>query len=308
MPAASPANVCQPSLSVLLADEGIPPLRKHQSTQRPPIHLSCGSRRDRGAAALTVLISSFQKALHSLFTGEDTRRRGWIHDCLDAMTAPRSSLHAVDTSQPSQVANVFSDEYATEEVDEGDVADGFDRTRAMGHDRIEGLSRQSSMAPQHNRLTSGSRSRNIRSIDKSALGGTSPEARHSFSLRHDGQAGSSNGRSGHHGTNPTPTTANPFGDANSAHARPPSPLRAGTGPSFPYASYPQQNTIPDFESPHHLAPSAIPVGFSDQRDVYQRRIGPEGEDIADMIGPYGHTEPLVRTHTLRLWKSKLTCR
>ena len=60
------------------------------------------------------------------------------------------------------------------------------------------------------------------------------------------------------------------------------------GPTFPYGLYPQ-NTV--------AGPSAIPVpgisvGFPGMADNYQRRIGPDGEDVADLIGPDGHTEQL----------------
>lgn len=36
----------------------------------------------------------------------------------------------------------------------------------------------------------------------------------------------------------------------------------------------------------------IPVGFTTAADPYQRRLGPEGEELADIIGPDGHTEEL----------------
>jgi hypothetical protein len=38
--------------------------------------------------------------------------------------------------------------------------------------------------------------------------------------------------------------------------------------------------------------NSIPVGFPGTVDNYQRRIGPEGEEAADLIGPDGHTEEL----------------
>ncbi len=57
------------------------------------------------------------------------------------------------------------------------------------------------------------------------------------------------------------------------------------GPAHPYGLYPQTTAA---------APTAaIPVGFPRHgRPPYQRQIGPEGEEIADMIGPDGHTEQL----------------
>lgn len=60
------------------------------------------------------------------------------------------------------------------------------------------------------------------------------------------------------------------------------------GPTFPYSMYPQ-NTV---AGPSAVPPSGIPVGFPGMAGNYQRRIGPDGEDIADIIGPDGHTEQL----------------
>ncbi|KAM0286797.1 hypothetical protein ACHAQH_000817 [Verticillium albo-atrum] len=57
-------------------------------------------------------------------------------------------------------------------------------------------------------------------------------------------------------------------------------------PTHPYGLY-TQTTAP-VDTPHD---SGIPVGFG-RPDNYRRRIGPDGEEIADMIGPLGHTEEL----------------
>jgi hypothetical protein len=64
-----------------------------------------------------------------------------------------------------------------------------------------------------------------------------------------------------------------------------------SGPTHPYQMYPQ-NTVPVADGAETLTPAPIPVGFPGTADNYQRRIGPEGEDVADMIGPDGHTEQL----------------
>jgi hypothetical protein len=62
------------------------------------------------------------------------------------------------------------------------------------------------------------------------------------------------------------------------------------GPTHPYGMYPQ-NTVPEGETVHDaIAP--VPVGFPGLNNNYQRRLGPEGEEIADIIGPDGHTEQL----------------
>ncbi|RYO96671.1 hypothetical protein DL764_007419 [Monosporascus ibericus] len=62
------------------------------------------------------------------------------------------------------------------------------------------------------------------------------------------------------------------------------------GPTHPYGMYPQTMVPEVEESP--TTPSAIPVGFLGTVDNYQRRLGPDGEDAADLIGPDGHTEQL----------------
>lgn len=65
------------------------------------------------------------------------------------------------------------------------------------------------------------------------------------------------------------------------------------GPSAPthaYTLYPQ-NTVEEPEDPITV-PTTIPGGFPGRVDGYQRRLGPEGEEAADLIGPDGHTEQL----------------
>ena len=65
-----------------------------------------------------------------------------------------------------------------------------------------------------------------------------------------------------------------------------------SGPTHPYGMYPQ-NTVPETESVNdELVSPLVPVGFPGLNHNYQRRLGPEGEEIADIIGPNGHTEQL----------------
>jgi hypothetical protein len=64
------------------------------------------------------------------------------------------------------------------------------------------------------------------------------------------------------------------------------------GPTHPYGMYPQ-NTVPESEAGDIEPPANIPVGFPGlSGNQYQRRLGPDGEDAADIIGPDGHTEQL----------------
>ncbi|KAI3396213.1 hypothetical protein diail_351 [Diaporthe ilicicola] len=81
-------------------------------------------------------------------------------------------------------------------------------------------------------------------------------------------------------TSSTPTT------------RPESEYNGPSGPTHPYSMYPQ-NPFTDTSSQVSVpAVPAIPVGFASSSDPYQRRIGPEGEEAGDIIGPDGHTEEL----------------
>jgi hypothetical protein len=69
------------------------------------------------------------------------------------------------------------------------------------------------------------------------------------------------------------------------------PLAPSIQPAHPYALY-QQTT---FEEPEdieeHPPRQSIPIGFTGIPARFQRRTGPEGEEL-DVIGPDGHTEQL----------------
>lgn len=70
------------------------------------------------------------------------------------------------------------------------------------------------------------------------------------------------------------------------------PYNGPGGPTHPYGMYPQ-NTVPESEAADEPSPLApVPVGFPGLNNNYQRRLGPDGEEIADIIGPDGHTEQL----------------
>ncbi|RWA04572.1 hypothetical protein EKO27_g10532 [Xylaria grammica] len=63
-------------------------------------------------------------------------------------------------------------------------------------------------------------------------------------------------------------------------------------PTHPYGIYPQNVGTGDDGLSDRSPPREINVGFPGTADSYQRRIGPDGEEAADMIGPDGHTEQL----------------
>ena len=60
------------------------------------------------------------------------------------------------------------------------------------------------------------------------------------------------------------------------------------GPEHPYGMY-SQNTVPVDEDPGQ---PTIPVGFGGEGQNYPRTRGPEGADYEDIIGPDGHAEQL----------------
>lgn len=69
----------------------------------------------------------------------------------------------------------------------------------------------------------------------------------------------------------------------------PAPPQLPTGPSHPYGMYPQ-NVVED-EPPVPAVQTAIPVGFPGISTGFHRQIGPDGEE-QDIVGPFGHTEQL----------------
>lgn len=157
---------------------------------------------------------------------------------------------------------------------------------------------------------------------------TKPKNSGSFALRHDGGMGNLSGdSSSSSGSNTVPTRASSVSTTSDVYVRREGSYHGPSGPSFPYQMYPQesrlartasiattvmpsersyagptgpthpygmypQGIVPESES--SLLPQAppIPIGFPGSNNNYQRRIGPEGEEIAGIIGPDGHTEEL----------------
>lgn len=60
------------------------------------------------------------------------------------------------------------------------------------------------------------------------------------------------------------------------------------GPSHPYSLYPQTDGV----EAGAAGAAAIPIGFHDMPGPYRQGVGPDGEDVADIIHPDGHTEQL----------------
>ncbi|KAL9117401.1 MAG: hypothetical protein Q9187_006062, partial [Circinaria calcarea] len=79
---------------------------------------------------------------------------------------------------------------------------------------------------------------------------------------------------------------------NSTIRIPERPYFGSNGPTHPYGMY-LQGTVPEGEvSPLEETTPQIPVGFPGLGQHYRRRLGPDGEDADDIVGPDGHTEQL----------------
>lgn len=237
-------------------------------------------------------------------------------------TDRRSSLR---TSNP----DVFSDDFALESLD---VADGHNPSSA--HAMPAEPSSQPCTTPQRSRSTYTIPEP---SLDTSQDKGSQPPDRGgSFTPQHDAPTIQHPQRalSVASGSETSDITSLPQGHLSTSSTfsmpRTQSPYQGATGPSHPYAMYPQdigmtrtpsvatnstigmpdrayprtlgpthpygmysQNTVPEGDVSPIAAPnSSIPVGFPGLGQNYQRRLGPDGEDAADIIGPDGHTEQL----------------
>ncbi|RDW66170.1 hypothetical protein BP6252_09805 [Coleophoma cylindrospora] len=159
-----------------------------------------------------------------------------------------------------------------------------------------------------------------------------PKGLDSFALRHDGQMGpiAESSIVGGSSTSQSITRSSTVSsDSGMSYVRPESPYRGPTapshsyqmysqdsrlertasvatsmaapvvernytgpsGPTHPYGMYPQ-STVPETDGQNVSPMAPIPVGFPGLNNNYQRRLGPDGEEIAGIIGPDGHTEEL----------------
>ncbi len=86
----------------------------------------------------------------------------------------------------------------------------------------------------------------------------------------------------------TPSTA-----TTSTIRRPERSYSGPSGPTQPYGMY-SQNTVPEDDLdivPVLLAPPIV-AGFPGRGQDFERRLGRDGEDVDDLIGPDGYTEQL----------------
>lgn len=207
------------------------------------------------------------------------------------------------------------------------ISDGF-RPSDLGHNRMSSQTSQH----HDRRTSNAHPYRELQSvpIPPPRPSSTSKPKYDSFALRHDGAMGpiTTSNAAIASSSNAMPSRSSSV--STNIPLRPESPYRGPTGPSHPYGMYPQesrlartasmattstapiqersyagpsgpthpygmypQNTVPETESVNGEPGAApVPVGFPGLNNNYQRRLGPEGEEIADIIGPDGHTEQL----------------
>lgn len=200
------------------------------------------------------------------------------------------------------------------------VADGFrPMSVVVNHARIPSITMPQPQDPFQDRRTPPPRPSS-----------TSKPNRNSLTLRHDGAMGPTASRTttiAAFASGALPTRSSSV-STDAAFVRSESPYRGPTGPSHPYQMYAQdaqltrtasmattatirapersyqgpngpthpyglypQNTVPEAEAASQQA-APVQVGFPGRNNDYHRRLGPDGEEVADIIGPDGHTEQL----------------
>ncbi len=134
-----------------------------------------------------------------------------------------------------------------------------------------------------------------------------PRPHDSLAIRADGSNATNTSQTGGNGVPPLPIQAPYRGPSNpvhpygmypqrtasnatdrSARGNRPSSYTGPRGPTHPYTLYAQGTAA----APVEANQQAIPVGFTGLAAPYERQIGPDGEDIGDLLGPLGHTEEL----------------
>ncbi|KAM7218095.1 hypothetical protein V8F06_006501 [Rhypophila decipiens] len=199
----------------------------------------------------------------------------------------------------------ISADIGNEEFGAGMIADGFRPPQPEAEGNRTG--RETYLSSSSTNVADGS-------IPSSSIAPNSPPnpekaagPRESFTLRHDGAMGPISQPSAPTQASSTTTDSAPF-------IQPDGPYEGPSGPSHPYQMYTQDvraartmSVTTSYAGPRGPAhpygmytqntatdvPQVAPVThFQGLPDQYQRRLGPEGEDIADMIGPDGHTEQL----------------
>ncbi|KAF2280296.1 uncharacterized protein EI97DRAFT_391313 [Westerdykella ornata] len=241
------------------------------------------------------------------------------------MARPTTDSHDEPTPSPSaNTEDVFADEYAldAEEDDFMPIADGF---------RPTSVSERTAADPelQHDHTASQPPSTPTEQVTDDDIGSVSSQ---SGAIKAPYRLRSPSPDSGHPDPHHNRTASAQAAEALRRHVSITSTTSFATssdspfnsGPSHPYAMYPQNpvgrsssvttssaqrpiHQLPSLSGPTHpygmypqnvveedaLPPvqSTIPLGFPGLNTGYHRRIGPDGEE-QDIIGPDGHTEQL----------------
>lgn len=210
-------------------------------------------------------------------------------------------------------------DYDDYDLEASGVADGIRPADVANHARIPSIT----TTPHHHDPSHGRRTPPPRPSS------TTKPNRNSFTLRHDGAMGpvASRNPTVASAASAIPTRSSSI-STDAAFVRAESPYRGPAGPSHPYQMYAQdapvartmsvttastiqvpersyqgpsgpthpygmypQNTVPESDTASNPSEPVI-AGFPGLNNEYRRRLGPEGEEVADIIGPDGHTEQL----------------
>lgn len=234
------------------------------------------------------------------------------------MAEPNRRSIGVDRRASTRISRISMDpEDSDYDLETAGISDGFNPMNA-GRTLDNRLPSQTSQPSMTGRRTPPPRPSST----------TKPKGLDSFALRHDGAMGPGFQRNSTVASSSNaPLTRASSVSTESAYVVMDGPYQGPSGPSHPYQSYPQesrlartmsiattstvqipdrpytgpggpqhpygmypQNTVPEVEVANDPAPDV--AGFPGLNNQYQRRLGPEGEEIADIIGPDGHTEQL----------------
>lgn len=220
-------------------------------------------------------------------------------------------------SRTSRVSNpnVFSDEYSLEPID----PDQIDRAPSPAS-IASSTTLRSTHHPQQKTVSTATTENENPFGDGARVSFDEP---HRSSLPQKGTGGFSTNRNSVNSINNAPFQRNQSVSSRFSMPRAMSPYTGATGPSHPYAMYPQvgvsrtpsvgststirQHDRPLGESsgpqhPYAMYPQnvveegmdddMIPVGFPGHNPPYQPAPGRRDDDVGDIIGPDGHTEPL----------------
>ena len=234
----------------------------------------------------------------------------------------RSSLlahHSTRSSNP----NVFSDEYALQPVETdngrqrswigglggpsalGEISDAETLTRQHSpNQHVRPILRDDTASTMARQSSISSRLTHSQSVASSSDTHTSSTPRRSTTTS---SFGISRAQSPYQGaTGPSHPYAMYSQDTNisrtpsvattSTTRRPERPYSGPRGPTQPYGMYPQNTVLIDEQDPFndsaHVVEGIYPPGSRPAPRSYQRRLGPDGEDVDDLIGPDGYTEQL----------------